>query len=511
MKTVIFYIVYLIFKLKSPESAIPIGAISWVLNTARNKGGLKMKNIIVLCITMIIIIGGCQAMGIQSSILIDTNLDDYELLIITNISFSDELLPLLEHKESYGISTKIVSLDEIYNGVYFQIQGRDNPEKIKYHIKNAIEQWNIRYVMLVGGKNDMPIRYSNIESTSGPSRFITDLYYADIYNQAGDFCDWDSNNNNIFGEMNDTDIIDSVDLYPDICIGRILCDTDSDVSTVVNKIIEYESTDVQSKTWFNDIILCGGDEQTYVLLEFLLPLIHKKTGRIAFEGEYMSKQIALLLNNFNAKQIFASRIIGNKALQLTTENIRNTINEGAGFLLFNTHGFTDRIATHPPFNKNIWLPSSSGYTSDDVLDLRNEEKLPIAIFNACHCGDFDLSLSPIAWEFIKHAEGGSIASLACTTVSDSLPGTLCTESLLGYLTKEFFQQYSNGNEILGEIWKESIWSYLNNEEAFRIGAPDITIGRLTLLKAPCFLNHFVMEEWILLGDPSLKIGGYDQE
>ena len=75
---------------------------------------------------------------------------------------------------------------------------------------------------------------------------------------------------------------------------------------------------------------------------------------------------------------------------------------------------------------------------------------------------------------------------------------------------EFFKQFSNGNEILGEIWKESIWSYLNNEEALRLGAPDITIGRLTVLKSPCFLNHFVMEEWILLGDPSLKIGGYGE-
>ena len=392
--------------------------------------------------------------------------------------------------------------------MYFPVEGRDDAEQIKYFIKDAIENWNTSYVMFVGGKHEMPVRYANIYSSTGPSRFITDLYYADIYNKTGDLCSWDSNENNIFGEMDDNEIIDHVDLYPDICIGRILCRNESEVSTVVNKIIEYESNDLSSTNWFKNLILCGGDEQPYLILEILIPLFLKRAGRIAFEGEYMSKQIALLLKDFNSKKIFASRNIKNEAVMFTTENINNAINDGAGFLLFSTHGYTDKVLTHPPFNWGVWLPSSSGYSSSDVKDLRNEEMLPVAIFSACHCGDFDSVESPIAWEFIKHGNGGSIASLACTTVSDGLIGTLCTESLLGYITKDFFQKYSEGNVILGEIWKESICSYLNDEEALRLGAPDITLGRLTLIKAPCFLNHFVMEEWILFGDPSLKIGGY---
>jgi hypothetical protein len=240
----------------------------------------------------------------------------------------------------------------------------------------------------------------------------------------------------------------------------------------------------------------------------LYPLLLKRTGRIAFEGEYISEQIALLLNNFNAKKIFASATRDNEAFMFTIENIHNAINEGAGFLLFSTHGDTDKVLTHPPFRGDVWLPSFSGYSSSDVKNLTNEEMLPVAIFCACLCGDFDAVKSPIAWEFIKHGSGGSIASLACTTVSDALPGTLCTESLIGYLTKGFFQEYSEGNEILGEVWKATICNYLNDDEAFRIGAPDLTFGRLTLIQTPCFLNHFVIEEWTLFGDPSLKIGGY---
>ena len=469
-----------------------------------------MKKVISLVFVSILILSGlgAGAFSIKNTSIKQFLTDEFDMIIITPTNLSDYLIPLLEHKNQHMIFTKIVKLEEIFNSTYFPIEGRDNAEKIKYFIKNSIENWNIKYVLLVGGKEEMPARYIHISSPSGPSHFISDLYYSDIYDENMSFCSWDSNENSVFGEMDDENIIDSVDLNPDICIGRILCKTGTEVSIVVNKIIDYESTDISSKTWFKNMILCGGDEQPYIILEFLLPLILKRIGRVAFEGEFMSKQIQLLLNDFNSKKIFTSKNIGNDALGFTIENINNAINDGAGFLVFNTHGHTDRIVTHPPFNKNVWLPSLSGYSTSDVINLTNGEKLPIAVFNACLCGDFESSMSPLAWEFIKHNDGGSIASIACTTVSDMLPGTLCVESLLGYLTKEFFLKYSEGNQILGEIWKESIRSYLNNEEALRLGAPDITIGRLTLIETPCFLNHFVMEEWILLGDPSLKIGGY---
>jgi len=76
----------------------------------------------------------------------------YNLLIISTSKFSKNLEKLVAHKNSYGINTILVSLDEIYNEDFFPNEGRDNPEKIKYFIKDAIEQWGIEYVLLVGGR-----------------------------------------------------------------------------------------------------------------------------------------------------------------------------------------------------------------------------------------------------------------------------------------------------------------------------------------------------------------------
>ena len=140
------------------------------------------------------------------------------MIIIAPSLFSDALHPLINHKNSVGIETTLKTVESIYD----EYEGRDNAEQIKYFIKHALDEWHINYAMIVGNKELVPVRYSHIHSSSGgPSNFITDLYYADVYNDQGAFCSWDSNGNNLFGEMNDNEIIDHVDLYPDVCIGRL--------------------------------------------------------------------------------------------------------------------------------------------------------------------------------------------------------------------------------------------------------------------------------------------------
>ena len=72
----------------------------------------------------------------------------YELLIICPNAFTDTLQPLVQHKNSLDIRTKLVTLNEIYDQMFWI--GRDQQEKIKYFIKTPIETWGVTYVLLVG-------------------------------------------------------------------------------------------------------------------------------------------------------------------------------------------------------------------------------------------------------------------------------------------------------------------------------------------------------------------------
>jgi len=429
---------------------------------------------------------------------------EYDLIIISPSIFLEELQELADHKENQGITTKIITLDEIYNSTYFQIKGRDEPEKIKYFIKNTKENWDTKFVMLVGGKSLMPVRFSRIWLIDGNySYYISDLYYADLYFQNNSFCSWDTNNDSIFADKNKSGYIDEVDLYPDVYVGRILTNTEQEVEDVVDKIINYEKI-AYGSDWFKNLVLCGGDDARSVLIEAVLPFLLKRFGFPVFEGEYLGNRAESILSDFNAKKVYASGFFRLGVRALTIENINDEISKGAGFLMFNGHGNNNTaMITNFPFMKSWWLPKPNGYKSSDVEKLSNGYKLPVAIFGGCFCGDFNENPSPIAWDFVSHKEGGAIASIAGTCGTQYSLSSLCTESMHGHMMMSIFSSYKEGNGMIGKIWGDSITNYLNDEHALELG------DRFSMLNwFHTLTNHFSIEIWTLLGDPSLKIGGY---
>ncbi|HEC89428.1 MAG TPA: peptidase C25, partial [Thermoplasmatales archaeon] len=198
--------------------------------------------------------------------------DEYDLLIIAPQVFSQALQPLVEHKNNVGIRTILKTTEEIYQ----EYQGVDKPEQIKYCIKDMIETYGIKYVLLVGGlksvfkaddrddKNQgskdwyLPVRYSNVITTYDPG-MISDLYYADIYDSNGNFSSWDSNGDGIFGSFKTfASHKDIIDLFPDVAVGRLACRSIDEVETMVDKIITYES-ETYGSDWFKRFVLVGGD------------------------------------------------------------------------------------------------------------------------------------------------------------------------------------------------------------------------------------------------------------
>ena len=159
-----------------------------------------------------------------------SNCQIFDLLIITPAQFEKELESFVEHKRNVGISTIITTLDDVYDEMYWH--GRDEPEKIKYFIKSAIEEWGTKYVLLVGGKKGQlplwhfPVRYVSMDNGWEP-HFISDLYYADIYDENDDFSSWDSDGDGHYGEWycgaEPGDI--NIDLSPDVAVGRLRVET----------------------------------------------------------------------------------------------------------------------------------------------------------------------------------------------------------------------------------------------------------------------------------------------
>jgi hypothetical protein len=398
--------------------------------------------------------------------------DEYSFIVLTSSEYSDELQDLISHKTGRDLSTKLVTLDEIYGSTYFSAQGRDDPEKIKYFIKNAIENWNTKNVLLVGGSDKFPVRETHVLVDYDPSDldyevFVSDLYYADIYDDAFEFCNWDSNGNNLFGEYNWEGSYDDVDLYPDIHLGRLACVDSTEVTICVNKIINYETNEAYTQDWFTNLVVIGGDT-------------FPGDDNAIDEGEYVNQAVIDIMDGFIPTKCWASE--GN--LNSKTP-INGAINEGAGFVDFSGHGNTDRWVTHPHENPDVWLPVGK-YKNTHVSSLNNGDKLPIVVTGACSVGKFNVDPDCFTWSFVSSPSGGGIGSFGPTGLGWGSSGTSVIRILGGKMQLKLFEAYKDKGAItFGEMWARAINNYI---------APGMDCG-----------DYKTIGEWQPFGDPTLAI------
>jgi hypothetical protein len=101
-----------------------------------------------------------------------------------------------------------------------------------------------------------------------------------------------------------------------------------------------------------------------------------------------------------------------------------------------------------------------------------------------------------SWVLVKMPRQGAIATVGNTGLGYGVPGKDClVEGLDGGICIEFFKQYGidyndKGSAILGNVYTDTLRSYHNQFDMD-------------------FLDHAKsLTQWVLLGDPSLMIGGY---
>jgi len=454
----------------------------------------------------------------------------YDLVIVTPSAFSSDLQAFITHKNKYEVETTLKTLEDIYS----EYDGVDKPEQIKYFIKDALETWDMKYVLLVGGmtslitgrprddKNQgtqdwwLPVRYTNNKeqgSVHDPG-FISDLYYADIYDGEGGFSSWDIDRNGqsdgIFANWRFGAQRDVLDFYPDVIVGRLACRNNQEVKDVTKKIIDYERLK-HDGDWCDDMVVIGGDT-------------HDDEDTNYLEGEVACDYVAEdYMSEFNHIKLYASNRDIDMDMVPSPEAIQREIADGAGHVLFEGHGHPGSWNTHW-FGEFNWDDTPGGITVLEFGPLKNEEKLPVVVVGGCHNGQFNVTLTattldlpymwthgmPVAecfaWHLIRMTGGGSIASLGNTGLGYGYIGNYgdldgngiddpdTVEGLGGYQIQMFYKTLDEGKEYLGEAWLGSTNKYLNTYP----GMDDQTDAK-------------TVQQWPILGDPSLKIGGYQTD
>jgi hypothetical protein len=393
--------------------------------------------------------------------------------------------------------------------IYETYTGDDSAEQVKYCIKDMIETYEVRYVLLIGGRIGqsfrwhVPIRYANVDIDFLDKKILSDVYFADIYKENGEFEDWDSDGDGIIAEWVGLMPDDHIDLIPDVCLGRLPCRNEQEVTDVVNKIIRYEQQDFDQER-FNHLLLIGGDTNPGIGDPF------------PYEGEAESEWITHYMDEFTPTRLYVS-----EGTLRGPEDFISAFNQGFGFVLYHGHGIQDLLKTYLPDSQEEVLV----FHNDYVSDLENEQMQPVMVAGCCLTTNFDVGVFDflkifenlekyhyfrsfkhscksrcLGWNLVKHPTAGTIAYIASSSTAlgevgdkndDSIPDGVQTGYTSGLCT-EFFKIYSEDEDLLlGDIYTESLTRIVNEFSAHQ------------------FLEqcHCVMV-FQLIGDPSLKIGGY---
>ena len=437
----------------------------------------------------------------------------YDMVVIAPAAFESSLQPLIDEKNTKGVKTIFKSVEDILK----EYTGYDPPEQVKYFIKYAYDTWGITYVLLVGGlkshiyANDkdtrsagytawwVPVRYVNMQNENDEG-CLCDLYYGCLYNATGGFDSWDSNHDGIYaawGAAPPGAAKDKFDMYPEVYVSRLPCTLVSEVNVVVNKILTYESTGPAAKPWYKTFIGIGG--KTFA----------NYSGKP--DGEYLCDLAYSYVKNAIpdlqlVKCYSTNRDIG--GLTPTPKDITKAITQGAGYVDFEGHG--SAYAWNTIWFDGVYPTNWAGGVNVYYFPLiNNKDKLPVVVVGGCHNALYNITFlgtlmdksphhgryfcavpSPVcfSWGLVVKPRGGAIASTGCTGYG--MGDNENPVSLSGALEDNFFWQIGNNSVTnLAKAHSQAITKYINEHTILQIDA-------------------FCITDWALLGDPSLRFGGY---
>jgi hypothetical protein len=185
---------------------------------------------------------------------------DY-LIIVGKEDLMQSVYPLKVWKEQIGHSVKVASISDIYS----QYTG-DDATRIWKFLHYYYSRWGLRYVLLVGDIDQLPMRILYQDDVNGG--YGSDYYYAKL--SLSKWNDWDIDGDKRWGEFND----DNLDPTPDVLVGRIPFNDPKVVSNICLSIINFEQ-DIGS--WKRNALLAhgiddynpGGKTDSAVLAEYL--------------------------------------------------------------------------------------------------------------------------------------------------------------------------------------------------------------------------------------------------
>ena len=305
----------------------------------------------------------------------------YSHVVITAETHVSHFAPLCEFVEtSLGWEDTIVTVEAIDA----DFPGRDRPERIRNFIRYAYDNWLTTYVLLGGDDDVVPCRYARGERRSGEFDNIPcDLYYAALDGN------WDADGDNVFGEPED-----SVDLYPDIYVGRFPVSSTVSTDLLVGKFLRY--TDDPDDPYLSNVFLNGMDLYEWCLAEDAMEF---------YDSTLVPETMKPCVKVYDGHG-------GNHR-----DSMMYYLNQGQHIWVHSDHSNRSAVGAG-------WRNHHELLYREDMSGLTNGDDLSILVTNGCSAGAYD-SVDCVTEYFLLAQQGGGVAAFA-----NSRTGLLCASDPL---------------------------------------------------------------------------------
>lgn len=342
--------------------------------------------------------------------------EEGSMIIISYGDFIDEIQPLADWKNKRGIPCSVTDVADIGGSA-----------DIKQFIQNAFDFDDVAFVLLVGDAAQVP------SSMIGGNDSDVDYSYC-----AGD------------------------DHYPDLFVGRFSAETEDQVSTMVQRTLDYETNPVTDTAWYTKAIGIASSQGP------------------GDQGEYDYEHIRNIGNNklipftYNyAYELFDGSQGGQDADgNPTPAMVAADVDSGATIINYCGHGSTTSWGT-------------SGFNNGNVNSLTNTGKLPFIFSVACVNGNFvNNTCFAEAWLRATDNDGdptGAMATLMSTINQSWNPPMRGQDAM---------------NDILTEAYPDNI------KRTFGGIAMN---GCMEMNDVYGSAGYEMTDTWTIFGDPSLLI------
>ena len=392
-----------------------------------------------------------------------------DYVVVTHPDFRASADRLAAHRQADGLTPLVVTIDQVFNEF---AGGTGDMRAVRDFMKFLYDRASAddlpRYLLLFGDGHYNYRRLRN-QAANNPARpgvsFVPPFETENMISRTASYTSDD-----YFGLLGDEEgeweYNSSEQDRVDLAIGRIPSRTTSDATTVVDKIIRYESPatrgdwrtrftfvadDQYPRSWDRDLHVLNADA-TAELAETVDPTVSLQK---IYGPAYPS--------------VITAR---GRVRPQVSEDIRASINEGTLVWNYSGHGGPEGLA------------DEDYMTPDIVASLDNADRLPVFVTATCSFGKFDIAHEQsLAEQILLRSGGGGVAMLTTVRLvyTSSNPGSALNFGLNLELTEQMLQREPDGRaarlgDALFRTKNTAIGAGRNNRKFNLLGDPAMRLG-----------------------------------